>query len=112
MVYLIFMLLISLAVALFAVQNAMSVDVTFMTWSFTTSLVMVIILSLLAGIIIALFWLLKQKTTNYMQVKKLKEQIDELENKNSKLVEENNMLMHTQKQRLEQDKLVITDKPV
>lgn len=109
MFYLIFMLLISLAVALFAVQNAMSVNVTFLAWSFSTSLVMVIILSLLAGIIIATFWLLKQKTTSYMQTKKLKEQITELENKNAKLIEENNMLMHVQKQKLEQEKILVKE---
>lgn len=107
--YLIFMLLISLAVALFAVQNAMSVNVTFLAWSFSTSLVMVIILSLLAGIIIATFWLLKQKTTSYMQTKKLKEQITELENKNAKLIEENSMLMHVQKQKLEQEKILVKE---
>ena len=89
MAYLVLMLIVSVAVALFAVQNAMVVDVNFMAWKFSTSLVMVILLSVLSGIIITLFWLLKMN------------QIGELEGKNSKLKEENDMLMHAQKQRLE-----------
>ncbi|MGL5206819.1 MAG: LapA family protein [Acidaminococcaceae bacterium] len=101
MAYLVFMLIVSVAVALFAVQNAVVVDVNFVAWKFSTSLVMVILLSVLAGIIITLFWLLKMKTQNYIQIKKLKDQIVELEAKNGKLKEENNMLMHAQKQRLE-----------
>lgn len=101
MAYLVLMLIVSVAVALFAVQNAMVVDVNFMAWKFSTSLVMVILLSVLAGIIITLFWLLKMKTQNYIQLKKLKDQIGELEGKNLKLKEENDMLMHTQKQKLE-----------
>ncbi|NCD08259.1 MAG: LapA family protein [Negativicutes bacterium] len=101
MAYLILMLVVSVAVALFAVQNAMMVDVSFMAWKFSTSLVVVIICSLLAGIIISLFWLLKMKTQNYLQFKKMREQIAELENKNSKLAEENKILMYTQKQRME-----------
>ena len=101
MAYLVLMLIVSVAVALFAVQNAMMVDVSFMTWKFSTSLVVVIICSLLAGIIISLFWLLKMKTQNYLQFKKMREQIAELENKNSKLAEENKILMYTQKQRME-----------
>lgn len=101
MAYLVLMLIVSVAVALFAVQNAMVVDVNFVAWKFSTSLVMVILLSVLAGIIITLFWLLKMKTQNYIQIKKLKDQIVELEGKNNKLKEENNMLMHAQKQRLE-----------
>ena len=101
MAYLVLMLIVSVAVALFAVQNAMMVDVSFMTWKFSTSLVVVIICSLLAGIIISLFWLLKMKTQNYLQFKKMREQITELENKNSKLAEENKILMYTQKQRME-----------
>lgn len=101
MAYLILMLVVSVAVALFAVQNAMMVDVSFMAWKFSTSLVVVIICSLLAGIIISLFWLLKMKTQNYLQFKKMREQIAELENKNSKLAEENKILMYTQKQRIE-----------
>ena len=89
MAYLVLMLIVSVAVALFAVQNAMVVDVNFMAWKFSTSLVMVILLSVLSGIIITLFWLLKMKTQNYIQLKKLKDQIGELEGKNSKLKEEN-----------------------
>ncbi len=39
-------------VALFSVQNARAVDVSFFLWSFQASLAMVIFLSVLAGVIV------------------------------------------------------------
>lgn len=101
MIYLILMLIVSLGVALFAVQNAMMVDVSFMAWKFSTSLVLVIFCSLFAGMLIALFWMLKMKAQHYLQNKKLKEQMDALEENNAKLNEEIKILMHTQRQRIE-----------
>ena len=101
MAYLVLMLVVSLTVALFAVQNAVTVDVSFIAWKFSTSLVMVILLSVLAGIIIALFWMLKMKTQNYLNIKKLKEQIEALQKDAEKLTEENRMLKHSQKIRTE-----------
>lgn len=101
MAYLVLMLVVSLTVALFAVQNAVTVDVSFIAWKFSTSLVMVILLSVLAGIIIALFWMLKMKTQNYLNIKKLNEQIAALQKDAEKLTEENQMLKHSQKIRTE-----------
>jgi uncharacterized integral membrane protein len=101
MAYLVLMLVVSLTVALFAVQNAVTVDVSFIAWKFSTSLVMVILLSVLAGIIIALFWMLKMKTQNYLNIKKLNEQIAALQKDAEKLTEENRMLKHSQKIRTE-----------
>ena len=101
MIYLILMLIVSLGVALFAVQNAMMVEVSFMAWKFSTSLVMVIFGSLFAGMLIALFWMLKMKAQHYLQDKKLREQVGALENEKAKLNEEIKMLMHTQRQRVE-----------
>lgn len=101
MIYLILMLIVSLGVALFAVQNAMTVDVSFMAWKFTTSLVLVIFCSLFAGMLIALFWMLKMKAQHYLQDKKLKAQVGVLEEEKAKLNEEIKMLMHTQRQRVE-----------
>ena len=66
MIYVIIMCIVSLCVALFAVQNAMTVAVTFLAWNFTTSLVMVILSSLIAGLLIAFCWGLKLKTQHYL----------------------------------------------
>lgn len=101
MAYLVLMLVVSLTVALFAVQNAVTVDVSFIAWKFSTSLVIVILLSVLAGIIIALFWMLKMKTQNYLNIKKLNEQIAALQKDAEKLAEENRMLKHSQRIRTE-----------
>lgn len=100
MVYLILMLIISIGVAVFAVQNSMTVAVSFFIWQFSTSLVLVIISSLLAGILLTLFWVLKQKTQNYLKIKKLNAQINELEKTIGKLTEEKQMFMHTQAQNI------------
>jgi uncharacterized integral membrane protein len=94
------MCLVSLCVALFAVQNSMTVAVTFLTWNFTTSLVMVILSSLAAGLLIAFCWGLKLKTQHYLRDRKRQEQIAVLEEEKAKLQEEIQMLMHAQKQRL------------
>lgn len=53
MTIIIFVLLILLAlVAIFSVQNALPVKVTFMLWNFEASLAIVIFLSLLVGMIV------------------------------------------------------------
>ena len=100
MIYVIIMCVVSLCVALFAVQNSMTVAVTFLAWNFTTSLVMVILSSLIAGLLIAFCWGLKLKTQHYLRDRKRQEQITTLEDENTKLQEEIEMLMYTQKQRL------------
>lgn len=41
-------------VAVFSVQNAMPISVTFLTWHFEASLAVVILLSVLAGIVIGM----------------------------------------------------------
>ena len=43
MLYLLFALVFSLLVAVFAIQNSLPVSVSFVTWSFQTSLVIVIL---------------------------------------------------------------------
>ncbi len=101
MIYVILMCVVSLGVALFAVQNSVAVAVTFLAWNFQTSLVMVILSSLIAGLFIALCWGLKLKAQHYLRDRKLQEQIVNLEDEKNKLQEKIEMLMYTQKQRLE-----------
>ena len=51
MVTIILLLIIVAVVAIFSVQNAMPVAITFLFWKFEASLAIVIFLSVLAGII-------------------------------------------------------------
>lgn len=109
MIYIILTMVISLLVALFAVQNAMIVEVKFLSFTFVTNLVMVILSSLLAGIFITLIWTLKMKAAHFLKDKKVQDGITLLELKNQKLEEEIAMLKHTQLARCE-NKAKIGDK--
>lgn len=67
MTVIILVLLILLAiVAIFSVQNAMPVTVTFMLWKFEASLAIVIFLSLLVGMIVGatIMFLFRKKSKN------------------------------------------------
>ncbi|HOV90230.1 MAG TPA: LapA family protein [Syntrophorhabdaceae bacterium] len=58
-------IVIVLLVVLFSIQNASVVSISFLFWKFEASLAIVIFLSVLAGIIIALFfslWLKMKKS--------------------------------------------------
>ena len=52
MVTIILLLIIVAAVAIFSVQNAMPVAITFLFWRFEASLAIVIFLSVIAGMIV------------------------------------------------------------
>lgn len=97
MPYLFFTLIISVIVAMFAVQNAVSVSLNFAVWTMQTSLVIVILGSALLGALAALFFTLMMKAKHYLQDKKLREELAGLKKDNDKLREEVAMLMHTQK---------------
>ena len=101
MIYVILMCIVSFGVALFAVQNAVAVEVTFLAWNFQTSLVMVILSALISGFFIALCWGLKLKAQHYLSERKVQEQVVALEEEKNLLQEKIKMLMHTQKQRAE-----------
>ena len=96
MPYLLFTRLISIGVALFAVQNAVSVVLNFFMWSFSTSLVMVILGSFFFGVLVGVLYLLMVKARHYLQDKKMKEEIARLENEKKGLEERIAMLQHTQ----------------
>lgn len=88
--------IISIGVAIFAIQNAMSVPVNFFVWHGDASLVLVILGSFLAGIVVATFYLLMMKARNFLATKKLEDEIYALKKENKTLEERVNMLMHTQ----------------
>ena len=96
MPYLFFTLFISVIVAVFAVQNAVSVSLNFAVWTMQTNLVIVILGSALLGALATLFFTL-MKAKHYLQDKKTREEMAALQKDNAKLREEVAMLMHTQK---------------
>ena len=81
MLYVILMGIIAFFVAVFALQNAMAVEVSFLFWHFSMSLALIILSCLLAGFFLASLWTLKVKAGHYMKDRRLKEQLRQLEDK-------------------------------
>ena len=54
MLTVVFVIIMIALVAVFSVQNAMPISVTFLTWHFEASLAVVILLAVLAGIVIGI----------------------------------------------------------
>ena len=75
MFYMIIMGILSLCVAIFAVQNAVSVEVSFLFWHFSMSLALIIIGSLLIGLVLSGLIALKVKAGHFMKERRLKGQI-------------------------------------
>ena len=92
---LILVILLSIFVAIFAVQNAVAVSLNFIFWSFTSSLVLVILGSFLIGVLVATCFLLAMKAKHYLQDKKTQEEISRLQTENKRLEERIAMLQHT-----------------
>ncbi len=97
MPYLLFTLIISIVVAVFAVQNAADVTVGFLMWTYQTSLVVVILGAALLGAVAMGFFTMMIKARHYLYNKSLKFEIDQLKKENAKLKEEKQMLMHNQR---------------
>lgn len=93
---LIFVIILSIIVALFAVQNAVTVSLNFIFWSFSSSLVLVIMGSFLMGVLVATCFLLAMKAKHYLRDKKMQEELQKLETENKRLAERISMLQHTQ----------------
>lgn len=96
MPFIILTAIISIGVAIFAIQNAMSVPVNFFVWHGDASLVLVILGSFLAGVLVATFYLLMVKARHFLATKKLEDEIYDLKRDKKTLEERVNMLMHTQ----------------
>ena len=93
---LILVIVLSILVALFAVQNAVAVSLNFIFWSFTTSLVLVILGSFLMGVLVATCFLLAMKAKHYLQDKKMQEEMTKLQAENKRLEERIAILQHNQ----------------
>jgi uncharacterized integral membrane protein len=75
----ILMAILALLVAIFALQNTMVVELSFLAWSFTTNLVVVIIGAAVMGMIIASLWGLKLKAQHMWRNMKKNNEISGLE---------------------------------
>ena len=102
MIYLILSGLVCIFVALFAIQNAMTVEVTFLAWTFTTSLVMVIFCCFLAGVLVTSLWVLKIKASHYIKDRQRKATIKDLETAKAEVEEKLEMqcMLKDKKQRV------------
>lgn len=98
MPFLILVIIICMIVALFAVQNAVAVSLNFVFWSFSASLVLVILGAFLMGVLVATCFLLTMKAKHYLKDKKMREEMQQLEAENKRLQERVAMLQHTQLQ--------------
>ena len=96
MPFLILVIIICMIVALFAVQNAVAVSLNFVFWSFSASLVLVILGAFLMGVLVATCFMLTMKAKHYLKDKKMSEEMQQLEAENKRLQERVAMLQHTQ----------------
>ena len=96
MPFLILVIIICMIVALFAVQNAVAVSLNFVFWSFSASLVLVILGAFLMGVLVATCFLLTMKAKHYLKDKKMREEMQQLQTENKRLQERVAMLQHTQ----------------
>lgn len=96
MPFLILVIIICMIVALFAVQNAVAVSLNFVFWSFSASLVLVILGAFLMGVLVATCFLLTMKAKHYLKDKKMREEMQQLQAENKRLQECVAMLQHTQ----------------
>ena len=96
MPFLILVIIICMIVALFAVQNAVAVSLNFVFWSFSASLVLVILGAFLMGVLVATCFLLTMKAKHYLKDKKMHEEMQQLQAENKRLQERVAMLQHTQ----------------
>ena len=96
MPFLMLVIIICMIVALFAVQNAVAVSLNFVFWSFSASLVLVILGAFLMGVLVATCFLLTMKAKHYLKDKKMREEMQQLQAENKRLQERVAMLQHTQ----------------
>ncbi|MDX9870991.1 MAG: LapA family protein [Clostridia bacterium] len=89
-IYLISALIFSLLVATFAVQNTEVVSINFLTWSFSVSLVLVLLGAAVAGALVLYFFGLFKQVGAWMKIRQLNHRKDELEKQVKKLEEKLN----------------------
>lgn len=92
----IIMIVLSMLVAMFAIQNAITVPLNFILWEFNSSLVLVILGAFFSGVLVGGCFLLIAKAKHYLADKKMRDEITNLQNEKRRLEERISMLQHTQ----------------
>jgi len=83
-VYIIFLIIITVLVALFASQNAAVVTVSFFTWSASGSLSLMLVISLAIGLLIGIFIMLPAVIGGSFKHRLTKHKLKNLEKKDKK----------------------------
>ena len=78
-VYLIFALVIAVIAVIFALQNTMTITISFFTWTVTGSLSLVLLVTLAIGVVIALLFLAPSLIKNSFRVSGHRKRIGTLE---------------------------------
>ena len=99
MVLIILAVILSIFVAIVAIQNSAPVTIGFLAWTFDTKLIIIILASFLAGILIAFCWGLKVKAKHYLKDRKTSELLKELEN-DKKILENKLKALEPQQQEI------------
>lgn len=86
--YLISALVFSLLVAVFAVQNTETVVIKFFAWSFSISLVLVVLGAAMAGALVLYFLSLIKQVGSWMKIRQVSNRKKDLENQVKKLEEQ------------------------
>jgi putative membrane protein len=92
---------LSIFVAIVAIQNSGPVMISFLAWEFGTNLILIILASFLAGMLIAFCWGLKVKATHYLKDRKTNEMLKELE-ADKKLLEEKLQALEPQQKEIKE----------
>jgi uncharacterized integral membrane protein len=78
-IFLIIGILVGAITVIFALQNIVTITVSFLAWQLTGSLALVLILAVIAGLIISTLFALPGIIRNHFQVIALKKQVKKLE---------------------------------
>jgi len=92
---------LSIFVAIVAIQNSGPVTISFLAWEFGTNLILIILASFLAGMLIAFCWGLKVKAKHYLKDRKTNEMLKELE-ADKKLLEEKLQALEPQQKEIKE----------
>jgi len=78
-VYLIFALIIAIVAVIFALQNTMTITISFLAWEVTGSLSLVLLVTLAIGVLIGLLFLAPSTIKNSMAVSSHRKRVGSLE---------------------------------
>lgn len=78
-IFLIIGILVGAITVIFALQNVVTITVTFLAWQLTGSLALILILAVIAGLVISTLFALPGIIKSHLQLLALKKQVKKLE---------------------------------